>query len=353
MLIALSDQLSSDDEVIVYSTLPKNGCEMFGLVDKRVKIVRTGKFSFGLSVFERYSTYLKFYFKSFFGTLIFGPGKLLYYETISSLSPIFYKRLIVRNAELYIHYHEYMTPGEYSATFLNRLLLNLEKRIYPKASWISHTNEDRLKLFCGDTGYLGANNIFVLPNYPPASWNQSVKTPRSSDVLRLVYVGSFGSLETIYIKEIIEWVSRNAGKVSLDVYSNNISAEVRQWIELQPRQGLFVKGNIPYKNLPEILPAYDIGLILYKGANANFVYNAPNKLFEYLMCGLEVWYPKEMLGVDLYACEVLSPAVIRCDFSKLDDTLFLEFCNRASLPKREISYKFEEIAAPLLRKLAM
>jgi hypothetical protein len=352
MVSALGNQLGTGDRVVVYTTMPKQGDELFDITDRKVKIVRTGKFSLGLSFYERYSTYLMFYLKSFLGTLIFRPGKLFYYETISSLTPIFYKRLIGDRAELYIHYHEYMTPKEYNATFLNRTLLNLEKIIYRKASWISHTNEDRLKLFCDDMGYTGTNNIFVLPNYPPATWNVPEKTPRVGGLLKLVYVGSFGSLETIYIKEIIEWVSKNAERVCLDVYSNNITDQVREWIDLQPRKGLNIRGNVPYKKLPDILPSYDIGLILYKGANANFIYNAPNKLFEYQGCGLEVWYPKEMLGIDRYACQSLHPAVIRCDFSALDDSLITQYGSRAAFPKREISYKFEEIAAPLLRKLS-
>ena len=136
------------------------------------------------------------------------------------------------------------------------------------------------------------------------------------------------------------------------MYSNNITDQVREWIDLQPRKGLNIRGNVPYKKLPDILPSYDIGLILYKGANANFIYNAPNKLFEYQGCGLEVWYPKEMLGIDRYACQSLHPAVIRCDFSALDDSLITQYGSRAAFPKREISYKFEEIAAPLLRKLS-
>jgi hypothetical protein len=352
MVNALASQMTEGDKVVIFTTLPNKTETLFRIRDKRITIVRTGKFSFGLSVFERYTAYLKFYLRSFFRSIRFRPSKLLYYESISSLAPVLYKKWIRGNVDVYIHYHEYMTPEEYNGMLLNRMLLSREKKIYPMAKWISHTNKDRLDMFCRDTGYFGGNNIHELPNYPPADW-KVVKPGRDKDgILRMVYVGSFGSLETIYIREIIEWVARHSSKVSLDIFSNNISPEVQQWIDLEPRQGVCFRGNIPYYELPGVLPSYDVGLILYKGANENFIYNAPNKLFEYLVCGLEVWYPKEMLGIYPYDFDKANPRVLRCDFSQLGETLLTYANSRAGLPAREINFTFEDIAAPLLQKIS-
>ena len=51
------------------------------------------------------------------------------------------------------------------------------------------------------------------------------------------------------------------------------------------------KGHINYDNLPTTLNKYQVGVILYKGHIPNYVYNAPNKLFEYLAAFLMFGIP--------------------------------------------------------------
>lgn len=55
---------------------------------------------------------------------------------------------------------------------------------------------------------------------------------------------------------------------------------------------------IDYYELPKELIKYDIGLVLYKGHIPNYIYNVPNKVYEYLACGLQVWYSKDLLTTD-------------------------------------------------------
>jgi hypothetical protein len=35
--------------------------------------------------------------------------------------------------------------------------------------------------------------------------------------------------------------------------------------------------------------------VLYTGHIPNYIYNIPNKVFEYLVCGLEVWYSNDLI----------------------------------------------------------
>jgi hypothetical protein len=37
---------------------------------------------------------------------------------------------------------------------------------------------------------------------------------------------------------------------------------------------------------------------LYKGHIPNYIYNVPNKVYEYLACGLQVWYSKDLLTTE-------------------------------------------------------
>ena len=53
---------------------------------------------------------------------------------------------------------------------------------------------------------------------------------------------------------------------------------------------------ISYYELPELLATYDIGLVLYKGIFKNHIYCVPNKIYEYLVCGLEVFCSSELIS---------------------------------------------------------
>jgi hypothetical protein len=45
---------------------------------------------------------------------------------------------------------------------------------------------------------------------------------------------------------------------------------------------------VDYYQLPMELVKFDVGLVLYKGTIPNHVYSVPNKVYEYLNCGLDV-----------------------------------------------------------------
>ena len=66
-----------------------------------------------------------------------------------------------------------------------------------------------------------------------------------------------------------------------------------------------------------MLSNYDVGVILYKPLIDNFKYNAPNKLFEYLVCGLEVWFPGNLLGILPYQ-KAHPLKVFALDFTNLE-----------------------------------
>ena len=143
----------------------------------------------------------------------------------------------------------------------------------------------------------------------------------SSDLqkLRLVYVGAV-SIQDTWIEQIVKWVccSRNEF-CSLDIYTQRLDPETSQFLSSWSGDRIRLhREGIGYDRLPEVLPQYDVGLILYRCKTLNFVHNAPNKLFEYLMCGLEVWYPPCMQGVRPFARTDMLPRVLEVDFEQLD-----------------------------------
>ncbi len=263
--------------------------------------------------------YLVFNFASLFFVLRLRPEAIMYYETLSALAPWFYKKWIKRTVSIFIHYHEYTTASEYkTGMLLNRYLHSKELSLYQDA-WVSHTNIIRMELFKKDIDAVHLRNMHILPNYPPAAWQQYVENISRCDNQKIgfVYVGAL-SMSSMYTLEMALFVAAHSDSCYWDIYSDNHQPEVRRFLDELGASNIHFKGAVQYDELPAILPIYDIGIILYNGSTANYIYNAPNKLFEYLVCGLNVWYPVVMEGIKPYDNSIDKPWVKSVDFNNLE-----------------------------------
>ena len=68
----------------------------------------------------------------------------------------------------------------------------------------------------------------------------------------------------------------------------------------------------------------------------NFVHNAPNKLFEYLNCGLDIWYPEEMIGCRAYD-QIEYPTIKQINFNDIERSLQDYTFKGKKLPKESFS----------------
>lgn len=303
---------------IVITTKPINtALSNFKLTSSCIRVVRIGRSSAALPSVSRYFNYILFYLASLMILLVKRPMRVLYFETISSWPAYIYKRYVNRACELLIHYHEYTSPEEYqSGMALNKYFLGLEKFIYANAIWVSHTNHFRMNMFKADISPILLKSPQVMPNYPPISWNLS---PRDFNVapIRIVYVGSL-SLFTMYTTVFSEWVISRQGKVIWDIYVPNKTADVIDFFEKLDSPYINLKPAVPYSALPTVLSRYQVGVVLYKGHIPNYVYSAPNKVFEYLACGLDVWFPNVLIGSMEFATVANVPKIIPIDFDHLN-----------------------------------
>ena len=269
--------------------------------------------------------------------ITFRPHALLYFEPHSSF-PVFLYLIFARRCQLLIHYHEYRDPSEYRHPG-NRLMAiyhEFEKRfLYLRADWISQTNGDRVRMFLADNPEVAPEKMRSMSNLPPAQWKEQCSSawPTDGEALKLVYVGAVSRRDT-YIESAVDWILRSRDRaISLDLYVNNTDAETEEYLKaLTDPRIRFCNGGVDYENLPEVLSKYHVGLILYRGNTRNYIFNAPNKLFEYLICGLDVWYPPTMLGVKPYARDDAWPRVIEVDFEKMGSLDLDRLRSREGLP---------------------
>lgn len=332
--------------LILTSKWSQSSLDEFESRKKHIEIKRLGKSGPGLSKMGRVVNYISFYGGCLFYLLARRPKVLLYFETLSSFPAYIYKKIINRESVILAHYHEYTSVSEYeSGMLMVRWFHKFEMSIYPMLAWLSHTNNERLKLFIRDIAPVAFTNAQVVPNYPPAAWANS-STNVISSPLRLVYVGAL-SLDTMYTVQMAQWVHSHAGRVHWHIYSHNQTEEAAAYFKSLNSEHIKLFDGLNYEGLPALLRTYNVGVILYKGHIANYIYNAPNKLFEYVVCGLDVWYPSEMIGCHEYD-SAGSPKIIRIDFKNLnliDEDFDKEEVTSSGTAR---SYTAEEALEPLL-----
>lgn len=287
------------------------------------------------------------------------PTAVVSIEPHSALAAWLWLVLLRGRSRLLIHHHEYYAPEDYlrPGNRLTRLNRWFENCLLRRAVWVSQTNADRLRLFRGDHPELTDGQCHVLPNYPPRAWLQSLPAVRpwpngDAGPLRLVYVGSV-SLHDTWIGPLVEWLNSTANSsCTLDVFCYNLDPATRSFLLHQSSSVVRFHGQgVDYDQLPRLLPQFDVGLILYRCNTVNFVWNASNKLFEYLLCGLDVWYPSCMLGVRPYARSDAAPRVLETDFENLEHLNIAERRDRAGLPWRPWTATCEDALEPMIAGL--
>lgn len=344
--IGVIESSNYTDKIIVISTLGNKSITNFKSNDPRITILRFGNSGIGYPAWLRYFNYFYFYSFAAFSLIYYQPKKILYFESISSFPAYLYKKLINRKCQIFIHYHEYTSKQEYAnGMMLVRWFHTLEKHLFAGAHWISHTNIHRLKMFENDLYPIEFKNLNIVPNYPPKKWARPLKEP--SHPLRIVYIGAL-SIETMFVEEFTSWVSNNRG-VCFDIYTYNLSKGTADFFSNSNFENITINNGVSYNEIPQILEKYDVGVILYKGHIPNYIYNAPNKLFEYFICGLDVWFPDLMVTAMDYV-RTDSPKVVGLKFDRLHQYNPIELVKEKILSSASVQYVCEDALLPLTDK---
>ena len=265
--------------------------------NSKFNIYRRGSFSKNAVV--RFCTYINYNLVTFLQLLFYKPTKIIYYETYSSLPVYWYKRLF-KATPIFIHFHEYVSSVEkQESSYYVKYLLKREAYLLKNAKWISQTNEDRMELFQKDYPFINQCICHIFPNYPPTNWQNLAQANKRNKAqttsTKIIYIGALG-IKSTYIEVFAKWVHQQNGAYYFDIFSDNIEKEVLQIIAALKSPFISINQPINYFDLPSTLANYDIGAVLYTGHIPNYVYNVPNKVFEYLVCGLEVWYSKDLIS---------------------------------------------------------
>jgi hypothetical protein len=219
----------------------------------------------------------------------------------------------------------------------------LEKRLLSKAIWVSQTNIDRKRKFQELFPKMNEKQLRVFPNYPSKNWVETGinRKIEHSEIVKFIHVGSLG-IETTFVREFIEWIQMQNGRATLTVVSQNLEQAVIDLIS--QKHWVTLIRNIPYQELSEMIVEHHVGVVLYKGHVPNFVYNVPNKVNEYLACGLNVWYSDVLISTHKFAEENPKYPLYCVDFSKGEDLMAPKFSSEPF----DFEHWHEDAAQPLI-----
>ena len=166
----------------------------------------------------------------------------------------------------------------------------------------------------------------------------------------MVFVGSLG-YDNMYLQEITDWIGRHRDEFCLDVFSYNIDNKARSLLENTPYDNIKYCGGCDYQSLPAILAGYDIGLDIYKPYALNHVHGVSNKVFEYLACGLDVWFSVDKSFSLQYARDNVYPKMIPVDFNQLDAFDYKAAMDRENLPYQPSEFFYENVYGEMLTSI--
>jgi hypothetical protein len=349
-LLTFIEEEYKQNPVIVVTTVNNAITDKCDFKNKNVSVKRVAGLNKTQPAYLRYFSYFLFYSRCLLLLIQKRPAAILYFETLSSFPAWFYKKFIFRNVPVFIHYHEYTSPAEYNTGMkLVRYFHAKEKWLYQKAAWISHTNNERLQFFLKDENLSETTPAHILPNYPPQNWYNKKERNKKFPV-RIVYVGAL-DLDTMFTELFAKWVIAQEGKVTWDIYSNNLNDKTVQYIQGLHQKFIRLHKPVEYTRLPAVLKNYDVGVVLYNGHIPNYVFNAPNKLFEYLACDLDVWFPSVMKGCHPLITKNTYPKVVPVDFSEIISFDFIEARDITDCIYKRSDFYFENVLPVLTNKL--
>ena len=245
-------------------------------------------------------SFFNFQFKTIFIILKKRPSHVLYYDSLSCIgvfTSLFFLKFFKKETVLIAHHHEYdFFNDRINNSFTGALSFYFERKLFKKIDFFSQTNIHRIKLFENDLQKNGLDipkSFFIWPNYPPDFWFNNNQFSKKQNLI--LFIGTIGT-ESFYIDELIDFI-RNNQEYTFHFYLSNFDKLNFLDFPLTKFENCRFFKSVKYDELQLIIPKYDIGLILYKPNHPNLIYNETNKLYEYLIFGLDVIVPIKMYSI--------------------------------------------------------
>jgi glycosyltransferase involved in cell wall biosynthesis len=165
--------------------------------------------------------------------------------------------------------------------------------------------------FMSDEYYRRYKKVFVPVRNPVelSQWLPFVKNDWAvSETINIVYTGRLAvpNINSLYgFCEVVDSLNKLGIRISFDIYSIDDNRRFKRKIKYF--RGIFVKNPIPYKDIPKLIPKYDIALlpIDFNKTGVKYAkYSISTKTSEYMISGVPILLiaPKDV-ALTFYAVE--------------------------------------------------
>ena len=196
----------------------------------------------------------------------------------------------LKRKELVYDTHEYFlgVPEIQGNPFAKTVWTKIERWIFPKLKTVFTVNDSIANLYFQDYGIRPK----VFRNISPVQLPKTLKSRKDlglpEDKKIVINQGSGINIDR-GMEEALEAVLKLENSVLLLVGSGDVIPQLKAVVEKNNVQDrvIFV-DRVPYEELLHYTVNADVGISLDKDTNINYKYSLPNKLFDYIHCGLPV-----------------------------------------------------------------
>ena len=294
IIVSVTNDLSTDQRVDrVCNTLQRHGFEVL-LVGRELKNSK----ALHLRAYQTHRMKLWFekgflFYASFnislFFFLLFAKADVLLANDLDTLPANFICSKI-KSQTLVYDSHEYFTgvPEIQDRVFVKKTWKAIERFILPKIKYAYTVNESIAKLYKDEYSI----DFGVVRNIPLKRSGVKTKTRKElglpEDKKIIVLQGSGinvdrGGEEAVQAMEFLD----NA--VLLIIGSGDVIDDLKKMSNKpEIKNKIIFKGKLPYAEMLEFTANANVGISFDKDTNINYRFSLPNKIFDYIQCGVPV-----------------------------------------------------------------
>ena len=326
--VSVISELTTDQRVIrICTTLQQMGFEVKVIAREFSNSLPLDSYPFKANRIRCYFRkgflqYAEFNTKLFF-RLFFSKTDYLLSNDLDTLVPNYIVSLL-RRKKIFYDTHEYFTgvPELTEHPFKKRVWKFFENRIFPRLPVVYTVNESVRNKYQQEYG----NQIGVIRNVPVTSTIIPKEMPqqwKGKNILLMQGIGINPGRGGLELLETMKYLPNNYQLVYIGGGTQwDTIAEMRKVWQLEDRVEMISK--LPPAELKRYTPLASLGFTLDGFESENYLFNLPNKIFDYIHAGVPVVatpIPEVKLIIEQYACGICLLSQATQDIARLIEEL--------------------------------
>ncbi len=367
IIVSVISELTTDQRVIrICNSLQQMGFDVKVIARQFSNSLPLENYSFKATRIHCYFQkgflqYAEFNTRLFF-KLLFTKTDYLLANDLDTLVPNYIVSRM-RQKKIFYDTHEYFTgvPELTNSPFKKRIWKFFEDWIFPKLPVVYTVNESVKRKYQQEYG----NKIHVIRNVPVTTNVVSKETPerwKGKIILLMQGIGINPGRGGLELLETMKWLPANYHLVYIGSGTlwDTIANKRKEW-RLEDKVEMI--GKLPPSELKKYTPLAMLGFTLDGFNDENFLFNLPNKIFDYLHAAVPVVatpIPEVKIIIEQYQCGICLESLEAKDMARQienlvnDEAQYQRLKKNATLAAKELCWeneqmKLKEIYQPYLQ----